>query len=240
MRRRTKTVAAAAVIFLTLALGGAWHFGGFNDLPRTSPLVAGQVEEPSFVADAPNFVERPDWTPADYPRLRNSSYSFTDSSTVYGELPLRTFDVPLGDKSIKVTATYRRFLEDPDLSLRITHAANHGAGFSEAFRKDIVLPDSDAVVALHVGDFAQDYCGELDVIYTLERDGVFAVTGTVAQSMPLLDGMACERSRKQDSPYDFCERRINCVGAFLRAKPDDEILELSLGVAQALGAMRFE
>ncbi|MFO1253166.1 MAG: hypothetical protein U1E77_19000 [Inhella sp.] len=145
----------------------------------------------------------------------------------WGDLNARTFLIPwsAGETLRLRTAN----LEDPswqsssvDEARLITRLADLGAAFSAAV--SVTLPSGGPweQVRLHIGGFAQDYCGsEVSAVYSLRRGRVFAIVhvnpaelGLGASHCPLTytDPPQAELiDPNVDHLGNFCEARSKCL-----------------------------
>lgn len=151
----------------------------------------------------------------------------------------RQFTIPLSaGKRQFLAATY---LDEPDwISDRnddaalIFRLADLNAGFSEHVVVDLPPRGDWSRIRLHIGDFAQDYCGEMAMVVSFRNARIFATTDLpsaeldfAASQCPLRpEAFLADKARygKRDEPDDFsafCAVRRECLQAHY-AKPENQ------------------
>lgn len=188
----------------------------------------------------------PERTAPNFPKAVDSSIKFEDcvESCLDGGNATRTFEIPLPKGETKYLSTV--YLDEPDWKdvlndeqALITSISNLDAAFTKAVTLDMPTQGHWTEIRVHVGDFAQDYCGDVSAIYSFRNKKIFAVThirtddiGLAASQCPLKpeDYVAYKsKYEKTDAPDDFsafCTVRNNCLKAFYEKPENRERLRL--------------
>lgn len=219
---------AALLGLLVLAAGLAY----FQQLwmPEAEPALVERSDEGEGVAlptrPAPNLPVAADAAI----RFEDSPYAGVDERS-----SARTFtvDTPAGAKYL--TATY---LDEPDWqddrnddAALITRLMDLNAAFSAAASSDLPVAGKWESVKVHVGDFAQDYCGEVSVVYGLRSQRIFAISA-VGESEVDLSLSECPLSRvtyekqhpQRKEDEEFCTVRSTCLKRYFNHQENREKL----------------
>jgi len=213
--------AAVAVIVIACAAGAyAWYQSRgsalFAELGHTEPKADAAQDAPRpepQSTEALRFVHR-------YPHLVDNDAPYDDNESIDGSVPLRSFHLKLDDtgEPYTIQTTYRSYLRDYAAD-EVTVMADQDAGFTEAYSVELPAPRPGVLLRMHVGDFAQDYCGEVEIVYTMKTDSVIALLqGDAKAQAELLADAPCEMERNDDEA--FCEKRLQCLHAYLGKKLD--------------------
>jgi len=220
MKKLLLAAAVAAIVIACAAGAYAWYqsrgsslfanLGHSDANTETAPDAppAAVAQEP---AEPPHTVHR-------YPHLVDNDAPYDDNESIDGSVPLRSFHVKLADvnEPFTIEATYRSYLRDYAAD-EVTVMADLDAGFTEAYSIELPAPRPGVQLRMHVGDFAQDYCGDVEVVYTMKTDSVIALLqGDTKAQTELLADAPCEMERNDDE--DFCEKRLQCLHAYLGKK----------------------
>ncbi len=216
-----KKLVLVLVVVAILVACGAGAFAWYQW--RGSAIVA--APEAPVVKEAPAAPEglppqpaAPEAKPTHrLPHLVDQNPPYADGGAT-GDEPVREFTLPLGPggEVYTVPAMYRSYLSnyaaDP-----ITVLGGLDAAFTEAYSAELPAPRDGVRVHLHVGDFAQDYCGEVTLAYTLQTDATIAMLiGDKKAERELLADAPCEMKRTEEE--GFCEQRTQCLNQFLSQK----------------------
>lgn len=186
------------------------------------------------------------------PSADDSRVSFEDAADAIerGGLPYRTFEIAApGDQKDYLMATYTDNPEwanaKEDDELLITWLMDLNAGFTASASYDLPPVGQWQRVRISIGDFAQDYCGDLSVVYSFRDARIFA-----AASAPPFDFSVtgCPLSRSEfeqtwaehhagSKPPEFCQVRATCIKAFFD-DPDHRAL-LPTDTVASLGALQL-
>lgn len=183
-------------------------------------------------APAPNVTHR-------YPRIVGGNFDHEDQTSLDETVAMREFKIPLESGEVfYVTAAYRSYLGSrTDFSDKITALADLDAAFSEAYSMPLPSPQPGVTLRLHVGDFAQDYCGEVDLVYTMQTESVMALLmGDQKTQTAMLADAPCVMER--DDTENFCEQRTQCLNSYLAKKLKDEPLDSP--VLRAFSELRLQ
>lgn len=232
--------AAIAVIVIACAAGAyAWfQWRGsalFAELGRTESKTESTPAEPRADVQDASKLARPAHR---YPHLVDNNAPYEDGESIDDGVPLRTFHVILdeGSEPYPITVIYRSYLRDYAADA-VTVLADLDAGFTEAYAADLPAPRPGVQLRMHVGDFAQDYCGEVELVYTMQTDSVMALLqGDSKAQADLLADAPCEMERNDD--VDFCEKRAQCLNAYLTKKLKDAPFDSP--VLRGFGALRIQ
>lgn len=187
--------------------------------------------------ETPQIPERP--TPI-FPQAVDSSIKFEDCSNdcLYEGNAHRTFEIPLpGGEKNYLSAIY---LDEPnwkndanDDQTLITRISDVDAAFSHTVSLDMPTFGQWKQIRVHIGDFAQDYCGDVSAVYSFRNEKIFAVAhigvediGLAASQCPLKpeDYVAnISKYEKTDAPDGFsafCAVRKNCLKSYYE-KPEN-------------------
>jgi hypothetical protein len=106
---------------------------------------------------------------------------------------------------------------------KITSLADLNAAFTEIYRIDAGTTAEGASLRLHVGEFAQDLCGPLTAVYTVESKEVTSLVGSADVSDELFGDSGCTIG--PPSGDETCESRAGCVRKHLQQMPVDGLLD---------------
>jgi hypothetical protein len=240
MKKLLLAAAVAAIVIACAAGAYAWYQSRgsslFADLGHTAAKTeAAPQAPPPAAAQAPEEPARPVHR---YPHLVDNNAPYEDDESIDGSVPLRSFRLKLGDEGepSTVQAAYRSYLRDYAAD-EVTVMADQDAAFSEAYSVELPAPRPGVQLRMHVGDFAQDYCGEVEVVYTMKTDAVIALLqGDTEAQTELLADAPCEMERNDDE--DFCEKRLQCLHAYLGKKLDGAHFDSP--VLQGFAALRMQ
>ncbi|MDP5240073.1 hypothetical protein Q9Q94_11055 [Uliginosibacterium sp. 31-16] len=164
-----------------------------------------------------------------YPGLVGASHPQSDGSSIDDTVSFREFKIPISPgESTALTAAYLNELDGrPDADSRITVLADLNAAFSSAFTLKLAPGKHWHAVSVHVGDFAQDYCGEISVVHHFETPTLAAThIDNSALAYELLSDANCpvksDFGLTDDTPIkpgtdpfgDFCKARDKCLKAY--------------------------
>lgn len=129
-------------------------------------------------------------------------------------------------QKMEVISTFHRNLPKEsasDMAWKITEFADLNAAFTETHRIDAGTTADGASVRLHVGDFAQDLCGPLTTVYTVESKEVTSYVDAADLNHALFDGSGCTI----DTPTggETCDDRARCMRKHLQELPLDGLLD---------------
>lgn len=224
------------VLFVTIVGAAIWFAQpdqetATQEVPRKE---ATKLEELTHSErPAPNFPVATDGAIA----FKDSPYAGIDERSSY-----RTFEIPQpsSDKRF-LTATY---LDEPewqadrhDDEALIFRLADLNAAFSTAVSIDLPKSGAWESIRLHIGDFAQDYCGPLSTVVSFRSPRVFAITHLDADEInfsasqcPLQvedyvkDKAKYGKRKEADDFGAFCTVRSDCLKAYYRRPENIEKL----------------
>ncbi|WP_374600415.1 hypothetical protein [Niveibacterium sp.] len=213
------------VLAAALAVAMAWFQPRSEKAGSTDVAVAA----PSHDVEAPPEPRRnPVFPSADDERIpfEDSPFAGADERSSYREFKV---ELPSGESQF-LAATY---LDEPDWvddrhddRVLITRLADLDAAFTESVSIDLPPTGKWSQVRLHVGDFAQDYCGDTAVVISFRSQRIFATTHVPASDVDLsasqcplrLETYVADKARygKQEEADDFsafCAVRRACLKA---------------------------
>lgn len=226
-RKRLVVTLTILVLFVTIVGAGIWFAQPAQETPtqEVTRKQATNREEPMHSErPAPNFPVTTDGAIA----FKDSPYAGIDERSSF----YRTFEIshPLSGKHF-LTATY---LDEPDWQADrhddealISRLADLDAAFSAAVSIDLPKSGTWEAIRLHIGDFAQDYCGPLSAVVSFRSPRVFAITlldadeiNFSASQCPLLledyvkDKAKYGKRKEADDFSAFCTVRSECLKAY--------------------------
>ena len=159
------------------------------------------------------------------------AYEDMPCAGVDGRSSNRLFHIPGPDGTSLALASAN--LEDPlwqrdaqaEASL-ITRLTDLNAGFTSAVVVDLPAPPHWGRVRLHIGDFAQDYCGEISAVHSFQRGRVFAIVEANTYELALRESDCPmswqEHPRQTVDPSEpgedrfgaFCQARAQCLARY--------------------------
>lgn len=165
------------------------------------------------------------------PTVVSGGEAVQDSISIDDQVGLRTFKIKLQyvgpgeDLEHVVSAAYVDQLPKTDMSWRITYVADQGAGYGDEFSQELPSGRDGLRLWFHVGNFAQDNCGDLTALFAAQTSTVFMVSfADQALTDQLLQGADCEQAPKSGPPaIDYCEKRSACVAKHLTGNLDPQL-----------------
>jgi hypothetical protein len=219
--KNTKSISISILLALAAVLGtvyflrdpGAGH-------PVRSAASVPAISTAATPADTDEAVAPP--VPLRYPTVVGRDLHYSDNSSLDESVPFRVFSLPISPATeIPVTSAYQAYFDaGHDLQYRIELLADLNSGFTEYFAMDFPATGSGAVLRLHVGDFAQDNCGPVVAVYSLQTPKTISMTvGDAEILQQLFQGAHCTL----DIPTgpETCATRSKCLTDFLRSNPPD-------------------
>jgi hypothetical protein len=231
-RKRLIITLALLVLIVAIVGAGIW----FSQPSQEPPTQEAARAEPTN-REEPMPSERP---APNFPVATDGAIVFTDSpyAGIDERSSYRTFEIaqPVGNKRF-LTATY---LDEPDWQddrnddeALIFRLADLNAAFSAAVSIDLPKSGTWEVIRLHIGDFAQDYCGDLSAVVSFRSPRVFAISHLgsneidfSASQCPLqLEDYVKDKKKygKREEPDDFsafCTVRRECLNTYY-SKPEN-------------------
>lgn len=221
----------ALTFTVAIALSG-YAFWSTEPTPETeAPAPMAKQDENSRIPERPAPI---------FPKAVDSSIKFEDCSDdcLYDGNAHRSFEIPLpGGEKRYLLAVY---LAEPgwkndanDEQALITSASDGGAAFTRAITLDMPTQGQWQQIRVHVGDFAQDYCGDVSAVYSFRDEKIFAIThfgiddiGLAANQCPLkpedyvANKSKFEKTDESDDFSAFCTVRKKCLKAYYE-KPEN-------------------
>ena len=214
------------VLAAALAVAMAWFQPSGAEAESTDVARAAPSRD---VEATPEQRRNPVFPSADDGRIpfEDSPFAGADDRSSYREFKV---DLPSGDSQF-LAATY---LDEPDWAddrhddrALIARLADLDAAFTETVSIDLPPTGKWSRVRLHVGDFAQDYCGETAVVISFRSQRIFATTHVAASDIDLspsqcplrVESYVADKARygKQEETDDFsafCTVRRACLKAY--------------------------
>lgn len=226
--KRIVLIGGGLALLLVLAFFGRrlWLSPG-AEVPATMP--ASESEERQVVRRSPIFPV------ADDARIAFEDFPFAgvDERSSYRQFTIR---LPSGKPQF-LAATY---LDEPDWigdrrddAALITRLADQDAAFTSNVQIDLPPLGNWSQIRVHVGDFAQDYCGGTSVVIGFRNQHIFAMTEIPASEIDLAasqcplrqEAFLADKARygKREEPDDFsafCAVRRECLQAYY-GKPEN-------------------
>ncbi|MEN3109969.1 hypothetical protein ACFONG_12470 [Uliginosibacterium paludis] len=179
-----------------------------------------------------------------YPQSVGASLPYEDSTGSFDEnLGLRTFMLPLANgQSLHLTAAYLSQMQDRhDPSDRTFALADLNAGFTSIYAVETAAGTHWRKALVQVGEFSQDYCGDIEIVHYLESAKVSAISfGDRVLTDEILSEAHCpvKQDYIQDEhtpiapgtdPFgDFCKARSECLVKYLSQPEKADKLRKSL------------
>ena len=133
----------------------------------------------------------------------------------------------------------------------LNNGADQNAGFSEIFQLDLGSFKHWKSIKVHVGEFAQDYCGEnIDIVYTLDSNTVTALFFDNSNRDLILSKAHCphfpdylnDGTETPPAGIDiseafshFCSERSSCIQEYFKKQANRKKLQSSfINVAREL------
>lgn len=159
-----------------------------------------------------------------YPSLTNASFEHEDYTVLDETVAIRKYVIPTGQgTSIDLITAYQSsFASNENPSRKITWIADTDAAFSSSYQQSFGSVGKWDRVTVDVGDFAQDYCGDVKIVYTFEHKEVIAIrVGNSHSEDSVLKDSACslqfdsENSTSTETDGSrfgqFCQSRARCL-----------------------------
>lgn len=214
-------IAGAAASMFVLYRGGAVMPAVSSQGTPLATTVSRLPEDKAQVAPAegPHF---------DYPTVEAEALQSEILHDFGGfDSPMRSVTVLDADgrKMEIVSAFNRNFTEEaaPSLEWKITQFADLNAAFTEIYRIEAGTTADGAAIHLHVGEFAQDGCGPLTTVYTVESKQITSFVGHADVGYELYGTSGCTIGTPTGD--DTCESRASCVQKHLQQLSTNGLLE---------------
>jgi hypothetical protein len=109
------------------------------------------------------------------PTARGLPATYQNYAGSYTDIPRHSIIVQQQDESIEFVATYRSYFDNTSYkSDDVTDLLDTGAGFTQYVKLPMNAGPNWTSITAHVGDFAQDYCGQPTIVYLLQNATVQA------------------------------------------------------------------
>ena len=192
-----------------------------SDHNETLPKEATRNFAPLHADTKPDFQDSTHVTPQlRYPNIVGATYKHEDYTDLDEEVGMRKFTIPNGTVgTIYLHSVYQSyFSSDLSAELKITRLADSDAAFSDIFQLVLDSTKHWKSIVVHVGEFAQDYCGEnIEIIYTLNSVEVSALFFDNSNRDAILKDSQCPLM-PQNLPSErwmelsaFCKERASCL-----------------------------
>lgn len=237
----------ALLLMGTLAGVLLWLWPGVEMSAPEAPVTV----PASMSEDGPVARRTPVFPVADEARLAFEDFPFAgvDERSSY-----RQFSIPLRSGKLKYLAT--TYLDEPDWvddrqddEALITRLADQNAVFTSNALVDLPPQGNWSQIRLHIGDFAQDYCGELVAVVSFRNARIFATTDVPSADLDLAasqcplrpEAFLADKVRygKREEPDDFsafCAVRRECLQAYF-GKPESQVPLPSGWLAEVAGVV---
>lgn len=227
MVTRTVFLKGGSVLLLVFTLVSVllWRLPGAEE-PAPEASVAAPSSEPEERSEG---RRSPIFPVADDARIAFEDFPFAgiDERSSYREFTLKQ---PSGKPRL-LAATY---LDEPDWvvdryddAALIFRLADLNASFHEHVFVDLPPRGNWSKIRLHIGDFAQDYCGHIAVVISVRNQRIFAMTEIPSSEIDLTasqcplhpEAFLADKARygKREEPDDFsafCAVRRECLQAY--------------------------
>lgn len=213
------TAAAAAVAAIYL----------YRETAAQPEMEIAASPDPAVVEDE-DTARLPEGPHFDYPSVEATILRSEIVADMGGfDSPMRKVTV-LGDdgQEMEVTSAFHRHLSKDQLEddgRKITVFADLNAAFTEIFKVKVGTTDHGATIQLHVGEFAQDYCGPLTAVYTVTSDEVSSLIDLEDGGYGLYGRSGCTIGAPAGG--ETCESRAHCVRSHLQGMSFDALLDAS-------------
>lgn len=232
---RTIFLRGGLALLLVFTLGGVlfWRIPGAEEpAPEASSVAAPSAEREKQSEER----RSPIFPVADDARIAFEDFLFAgvDERSSYREFALKLAT----GKTQLLAATY---LDEPDWiddrnddAALIFRLADLNASFRHNVVVDLPPRGNWSQNRLHIGDFAQDYCGDIAVVISLRNQRIFAMTKIPSSEIDLTashcplrpEGFLADKARygKREEPDDFsayCAVRRECLQAYY-GKPENQ------------------
>lgn len=202
---------------------------GFS-APMRSPdaVKAAEVMTSSGPVEDQDQAQVPEGPHHDYPTIDAKVYESAIVADRTGfDSPRRTLTLLDTEAHVmRLTSAFRRNLPqawDGDMERKITGFAERDAAFTEIYRIDAGQTADGAAIRVHVGEFAQDFCGPLTTVYTIESPEVTSFVDPTDVNQALYGGSGC--TIDIPSGAQTCESRANCIRKHLQQSKVDGLLD---------------
>lgn len=187
-----------------------------------------------------------------YPKIVGDIFNFSDQTSIDDSIGIRKFEIPYGlTGPIELAAAYQSYFPDQNDRNKIEGLANQDAGFSEMFQLELGSFKQWKSIKVHVGEFAQDYCGEnIDIVYTLDSKTVTVMFFDNSNRDLILSKAHCPHfpgylNDGTETPpvgidiskafSHFCSERSSCIQEFFKKQANRKKLQSSfINVAREL------
>ncbi len=172
--------------------------------------------------------------PPRYPSIVGATYKFDNYTDLGEEIAMRRFNIPNGstDSMDLFTAYQSYFSNNNSHRDKIVTLADTNAAFSDIFQHEFGASAHWQSITAHVGEFSQDNCGDITIVYTLENSAVTAVFIDNLKVESILSDSQCPLNPEQlldkDKPVEtglifglFCQERARCLQNYF-ANPDNK------------------
>lgn len=237
---KKKILAIITVVAIMIVGTGAagYIFLQHNNINEISPRIATQrlnVTQTDIKSDANNLADTS--APRRYPAIVGVTYKFKDRTSIDDRVAMRDFTIPNGQADLFYlsTAYQSYFSAKEDSNDKISVLADLDSRFTEIFQQDLGSSVRWQSIAVHVGEFAQDECGDdIDIIYTLENRTITAAFFDNSALELILNDSQCPRKpehlkdgaendawNKKRAFGHFCEERASCLQKYF-VNPDNQ------------------
>ncbi len=185
-------------------------------------------------------TERQDSTnnspPLRYPSVVGANYKFDNYTDLGEEIAMRRFSIPTGAVgSIELFTAYQSYFSNTNRHRdKIVTLADTNAAFSDIFQHEFGSSAHWQSITAHVGEFSQDNCGDITIVYTLENSAVTAVFIDNLKVESILSDSQCPLNPEQLLDKDenkpdeiglifgrFCRERASCLQNYF-VNPDNK------------------